>query len=369
MADILVVDNNKQISRMFNEILSRDGHKVTIAHDGYTALELIDKNDFEIAFIDIGLPDMNGLELLKLLNITSPLTVSTVISGKNDINNAIESIKAGVFRYLKKPFDLDEIVEIANLSHRERMHMVRTGYLPARFMVSGECRGLNLFKLFVDLSVVILALLGGFIFQKEINRWLEIPVLWSLNEIIYLSLSLVCCYGFIFFQNPRSGNTSKKSQQFGHDFKNLSLTYTVFAAILFFVTNFIDSRMVLISGYCFGLAGLLLSDYALIPSLENILGAQREGGRSIILKGFNKPISDKLKSYDTEKLRVHDLLSRELGKKQPIKSGAINETEYLDDYSTQVRRDQESEPIAQFKGSRSRFNPTLKKDKVEHISR
>jgi len=369
MADILVVDNNKQISRMFNEILSRDGHKVSIAHDGYTALELIDKNDFEIAFIDIGLVDMNGLELLKLLNLKSPLTISTVISGKNDINCAIESIKAGVFRYLKKPFDLDEIAEIANLAHRERMNMVRSGYVPNRPSVSGERPGFKSFKLLIDLAVVVLAFLGGFIFQKGINQWLGIPALWSLNEIIYLSLSLACCYSFIFFQNSRSGETLIKPHRFNHNFKNLSLTYAIFTTILFFITNFMDSRMVLISGYCLGLAGLLLSKYILVPYLDTILAARREGPRSIIFKGFNGPIADKSKAYDIEKARVHDLLATELVKKQPIKSGSRDNNEDPDDDSTLTSKDPVSGLIAQFKGNRSGFNPTRDKDKVGHISR
>jgi len=189
--------------------------------------------------------------------------------------------------------------------------------------------------------------------------------------MVYLSLSLACCYGFIFFQNSRPGKIPNRSQQFNHDFKNLSLTYAIFTAILFFVTSFIDSRMVLISGYCFGLAGLLLSNYTLVPYLESILTAKREGSRSIILKGFNKPTADKSKSYDTEKARVHDLISRELGKKQPAKSVTIDETEYLNDDSIRASENQESELIAQFKGSRSRFrfNSTRKENKVEPISR
>jgi len=369
MADILVVDNNQHISRMFNEILSRDGHKVTIANDGYGALELIDKNDFEIAFIDLGLPDINGLELLKLISLKSPLTVSTVISGKNDINYAIESIKTGVFRYLKKPFDLDEIAEIAKLAHRERMNMIRSRYLPGRLLDSSGRGGFKLYKLLIDLTLIILALLGGFFFQKEINHWLGTPSFWSLNEIIYLSLSLACCYSFIFFQDSRSADILNKHRQFNNDFKNLSLTYAIFTAILFFVTNFMDSRIVLIGGYCFGLAGLLLSNHTLLPYLDTILTGRREGRKSIILKGFNKSTADKIKAYDAEKARLHELLAKESGKKQAVKPGIDDKTECLDDDSTRVCENQASGLIAQFKGSRSRFSPVREKDKAEHISR
>jgi CheY-like chemotaxis protein len=368
MAEVLVVDNNQQISRMFNEVLSRDGHKVTVARDGYSALRLIDKNDFEIAFIDIGLPDMNGLELLKLLNLKSPLTVSTVISGKSDINNAIESIKAGVFRYLKKPFDLDAITEIAGLAYQERINMVRSGYLPVRNKVSAGRQKLETVKLLIDLPLIILAILAGFLFQKEIYYWFEIPALWSLKEIIYLALSLACCYGFIYFQNPRPIEIHDKNQRFNHDFKNLSLTYAVFAAILFFVTNYIDSRIALICGYCLGLAGLLLNDYALLPSLDTILASHREGPRSIILKGMNKQTAESNKSYDIEKARVHDLLAKEQENKRPAKSGINDDTDHLDD-STLANNNQASGLIARFKGSRSRFDHSREKDKVEHISR
>jgi CheY-like chemotaxis protein len=369
MADILVVDNNQHISRMFDEILSRDGHKVTIANNGFGALELIDKNDFEIAFIDIGLPDINGLELLKLLHLKSPLTITTVISGKNDINAAIESIKTGVFRYLKKPFDLDEIAEIANLAHRERMNMIRAQYLPGRLLDSRDRGGLKLHKLLIDLPLILIALQGGFFLHKEINRWLGTPSFWSLNEIIYLSLSLACCYGFMFFQNPQSDNKLNKHRHFNHDFKNLSLTYVIFTAILFFVTNFVDSRIVLIGGYCFGLAGLLLSNYSILPYLDTILAGNREGSKSIILKGFNESIINNTSAYDAEKARVHELLAKESETKRPNEPSADDETEYLYDDATRVSENQASGLIARFKDSRLRFNPTRQKDKAEHISR
>jgi len=294
MADVLVVDNNEHISKMFKEVLAQNGHKVTTALNGHAALKIIENNVFEIAFIDLGLPDICGLEIIKSLKMKSPLTVTIVISGKNNINYAIESIKSGVFRYLKKPFDLDDIKEITNLAHQERMHMVETGYSPNKKLPHHrKDRKRNSIKFLVDLSVATAALLLGFIIQQEIYQWLEIPSVWGYSEILNLTLSFVCCYSLIYLKFRPSTPLSNIKVQPGKDFMNFTSVYILYAAILFFVTDMVDSRLALIGGYCLGLGGLRLTRFTLVPFIERVFSRKQEGTRRIILKGFNKLADDK----------------------------------------------------------------------------
>ncbi|MCP4581541.1 MAG: response regulator [candidate division Zixibacteria bacterium] len=368
MADVLIVDNNEHISRMFTEVLAQDGHKVTVAANGRTALEIIESNKFEIAFIDLGLPDICGLEILKSLKIRSPLTITTVISGENDINYAIESIKSGVFRYLKKPFDLDDIKEITNLAHQERMHMVETGYCPdKRFPIKRIIQTKNTIKFLVDLPVTIIALLLGFAIQQEIYQWLEIPTVWGISEILNLTLSFVCCYCFIFLKFQPSIQLPDITKQFARDFINFTSVYVLYAAILFFMAIMIDSRLILISGYCLGLGGLWLSRFTLAPFIEGLFSGRSEGPRRIILKGFNKLADEKPVSTKPGKDPIPRTAAMEPDKDRNKTATSEAENEKSRTVADNPYEDRASRLVREFRGNRARFDRTSKRNQPKKV--
>ena len=111
---ILVVDNELSICWSLGNILSRSGYLVTFVMNGKEALKAARQGNFNIAFIDIKLTDMNGIDLCRLLKEAAPDTRRIVISGFYYRNDSIiqKGLKEGLFaEFIGKPFNLDEIYQ------------------------------------------------------------------------------------------------------------------------------------------------------------------------------------------------------------------------------------------------------------------
>jgi ActR/RegA family two-component response regulator len=286
MSKVLIVDNNQHITRILNEVFAQRNHQVTIAVSISEALTLIDKNDFDVAFIDLELPDGDGLNVVCYLKEKAPTTVASIISGNSNINRAIESIKAGVFRFLKKPFDIDEIMEIADLAikeHDEREKSSGKNDEPPHTP--------DLKKLAIDLGAILPMLLLAFIIQQKIFYMQHIPIIWGTREMAYMILSFAFCYSFV---HITIGDKSRMEKIISFSqMKPLTISYILFAAILFFVTDFSYGRLVLISGYILGGAGLILTQNVLLPKIKKLLHPSIEGRKRIILKSHPSIDADK----------------------------------------------------------------------------
>ncbi len=108
--NILVVDDEKDICRALNLILSKEGYAVTEAYNGEQAFELIGKQDYDIVLTDIKMEKMDGLELLKRTKEASPSTSVVMMTAFGSEALAVEAMRAGAEDYLKKPFtNIDEV--------------------------------------------------------------------------------------------------------------------------------------------------------------------------------------------------------------------------------------------------------------------
>jgi two-component system response regulator HydG len=106
---ILVVDDDKTIRMLCKEILEEAGYKVTLAADGEEALEKMDYDDFDLYLVDMVMPKMDGLELMKKIKQKQPLAVVMILTGFSSIEGAIKAVHAGAFQYLSKPINIDEL--------------------------------------------------------------------------------------------------------------------------------------------------------------------------------------------------------------------------------------------------------------------
>ena len=120
-AKILIVDDERSMREFLEIMLQNDGHTVTCAAGGGIALELLDRETFDLVVTDIRMKPVNGLEVLKKVKAVSPSTVVVVISAYAGAETAVAAMKEGAYDYLPKPFQIDEIrAVIANaLSCRE----------------------------------------------------------------------------------------------------------------------------------------------------------------------------------------------------------------------------------------------------------
>ncbi|HRS90508.1 MAG TPA: response regulator [Candidatus Marinimicrobia bacterium] len=107
---ILVVDDDKTIRMLCKEILEEAGYKVTLAADGEEALEKMDYDDFDLYLVDMVMPKMDGLELMKKIKQKQPLAVVMILTGFSSIEGAIKAVHAGAFQYLSKPINIDELL-------------------------------------------------------------------------------------------------------------------------------------------------------------------------------------------------------------------------------------------------------------------
>jgi DNA-binding response OmpR family regulator len=110
MATILVVDDEKMVSDLLRTVLIRHGHEVLTASGGREALELFRKHSPTIMLLDLGLPDMNGIEVLKQIRAINPQAVVMVLTGggTDDLENQAREL--GVTDYLRKGLSLDVLV-------------------------------------------------------------------------------------------------------------------------------------------------------------------------------------------------------------------------------------------------------------------
>lgn len=108
MADILIVEDHEDVSRMLAEALLREGHRVKSAFSGAEGREELDRNRYDLILLDLMLPFGSGDELLREARIR-PDTAVIVVSAKDRVETKVELLKLGADDYVTKPFDLNEV--------------------------------------------------------------------------------------------------------------------------------------------------------------------------------------------------------------------------------------------------------------------
>ena len=121
---ILVIDDERPIRNSLKEILGDEGYTVETAESGAQALELVDKEKFDVIFCDIKMPGMDGMEVLSKLEEEGVEAAVIMISGHGDIDTAVDCMKKGAFDFIQKPLDLNRIlITIKNAT--ERVNLVK----------------------------------------------------------------------------------------------------------------------------------------------------------------------------------------------------------------------------------------------------
>ncbi len=111
---ILVVDDEPEFCRLLANVLTEMGYEVSTATGGRQGLAKIRNDPPDILFLDIKMPQMDGLECLRRIRKTKRRFVVAVMTGYGDIKNAREAMRLGADEYISKPFDLDELKHLVN---------------------------------------------------------------------------------------------------------------------------------------------------------------------------------------------------------------------------------------------------------------
>ena len=106
----LIVDDDPEIRNTLTIILENESYIVETAENGKKAIQMCEKTPFDIALIDVELPDIKGTELLHLLNVKQPKMVRIIITGHPSIENAAKAVNERADGYVMKPFDVPELL-------------------------------------------------------------------------------------------------------------------------------------------------------------------------------------------------------------------------------------------------------------------
>ena len=108
---ILVIEDDQSMRWVLEKSLSREGYKVTSAPDGRSGISAAVETAPDLVVLDILMPDMDGLTVLRKLKETHPQLPVLIITAQNIMTHAVEAMRRGAYDYLPKPFDIAVLLE------------------------------------------------------------------------------------------------------------------------------------------------------------------------------------------------------------------------------------------------------------------
>jgi two-component system nitrogen regulation response regulator NtrX len=112
LSTILVVDDEQGIREVLRDVLGDEGHRVITVEDGFRALEILEEGTVDLVILDVWLPNMGGIDVLKRIRDGWPEIEVVVISGHANINMAVQAVKIGAFDFLEKPLSLEKTITV-----------------------------------------------------------------------------------------------------------------------------------------------------------------------------------------------------------------------------------------------------------------
>lgn len=117
---VLLAEDEPLLASVLEQFLVSRGHAVTVVHDGRAALEAIRRGAFDVALLDIAMPEMDGLDVLRHLGDEPSPPQVIIITGNGTIETAITSIRLGAYDYLSKPYRMAEIDALVRRAWEKR---------------------------------------------------------------------------------------------------------------------------------------------------------------------------------------------------------------------------------------------------------
>ena len=119
MQKILLIEDEEKIARFVELELTHEGYEVNKAMDGRTGLEMVESGEYELVLLDIMLPELNGLEVLRRLRKTSSLPV-IMLTARDAVMDKVTGLDMGADDYITKPFSIEELLARIRLALRKK---------------------------------------------------------------------------------------------------------------------------------------------------------------------------------------------------------------------------------------------------------
>jgi excisionase family DNA binding protein len=113
-ANILVIDDDETICSLFKDTLEEVGHKVTTVRESSEGLKLVKDQEYNLVFLDLKMPGMDGAELLKQIRVSKPELPVTIITGSPDSDLMMSALAHGPLSVMNKPFTSADVLTAAN---------------------------------------------------------------------------------------------------------------------------------------------------------------------------------------------------------------------------------------------------------------
>jgi len=107
---ILIADDDKNLRKVLANELSDSGHEVTEADNGNKTIQSLEKDEYDILLLDLNMPGMNGMEILKKIRELDISTEVVILTAYATVSTAVEAMKNGAYDYLTKPFQTEELI-------------------------------------------------------------------------------------------------------------------------------------------------------------------------------------------------------------------------------------------------------------------
>jgi len=111
MKKILVIDDEPIVRISCERSLANMGYEIKSASSGKEGIELLEKEPFNLVLLDLKMPDMDGIEVLKKIREKWQETKVIMITGYSTVETAVKTLKLGAFSYIEKPFTPDTLLE------------------------------------------------------------------------------------------------------------------------------------------------------------------------------------------------------------------------------------------------------------------
>lgn len=127
--NILVVDDEKVVRNVLYRALEDEGYTCFCVESAREALDRLAKNPINVALIDIRMPDIDGIELLRIIRNDYPETGTLMVTADTDITSSVQAMKLGAYDYITKPFNLEDvIIRINKVLERQRLILENLDY-------------------------------------------------------------------------------------------------------------------------------------------------------------------------------------------------------------------------------------------------
>ena len=122
--NILIIDDNRDMADGLGMILENEGYQVTLAYNGHDGMNAFNEGRFDVALIDIRMPDMNGFEVLREIHKKDPKVRAIMITGYRIQQVLSEIVDDGNVEILRKPFEVERVLQILDEHHDETIVLV-----------------------------------------------------------------------------------------------------------------------------------------------------------------------------------------------------------------------------------------------------